>query len=106
MTLDTISALVNLGSAGAVIYVVILFLKFSEKQTKQSQEFFTALNANNKDDIAEMRTTADHLVKSLDGLLAMYSQHDTRAQNIAVAIEAIKADLAKLSKPARGSKTS
>jgi len=101
------------GYLGALIFLVVSFGAFllkreassqayNEKRDKEWRDFFTSISAGNQTDIADMRATAEHLVKSLDALAAMSTQHDTRAQAIQQAIEAIKVDLAKLAKQPRG----
>ncbi len=101
------------GYLGALIFLVVSFGAFllkreanaqayNEKRDKEWRDFFTSISAGNQTDINDMRQTADHLVKALDGLMAIYSQHDTRAQTIQQAIEAIKVDIGKLARPPRG----
>ena len=103
------------GYLGALVFLVVSFGAFllkretasqayNEKRDKEWRDFFTSISAGNQTDIADMRATAEHLVKSLDGLMAMYSTHDTRAQTILTAIEAIKADVSKLARPPRATK--
>ena len=96
MTAEIISALVNMGSAGAVIAVVILFQRSQEKRDREWRDFFTALNSGNAADIADMRNVSKNIVDNLERLLDMYGQHDTRAASVISAIESIKADMAKL----------
>lgn len=73
-------AIVNMGSAGAVIVTVVYFLRAMEKrddkftatlqeQAKQWQAFFTAINADGKEDIRTLAETMSRMVASLD-------QHD------------------------------
>jgi hypothetical protein len=76
------------------------FLSSLKEQADQWRSFFSALSTGNTADIDAMRATADHLIKTLDQLLSLYSQHDSRAQNIQAAIEVIRADMAKLAKAA------
>ena len=106
MNLDW-GAIVNMGSAGAVIAVVVIMLRAQEKrdaaflttlkeQAAEWRAFFTAIASTSQTDIDAMRTTADHLVKTLDNLLSVYSQHDSRAVAIQQAIGLIRTDMAKL----------
>jgi len=75
--------------------------EYNEHRDKEWKDFFVLVSAGNQADISDMRDTASRLVKALDTLMGMYSQHDTRAQNIQVTIEAIKADISKLARPPR-----
>jgi hypothetical protein len=75
MTPEAINALVNMGSAGAVIAVVIIFLKSIEKRDTQWRDFFTALNSASKEDICELAETMSKMVKAL-------TEHDVQAKAI------------------------
>jgi len=66
MTPETIAALVNMGSAGAVILVVILFLKNNKERDQQWRDFFTVLNSTNKDDILALADAMQKMTASLD----------------------------------------
>lgn len=96
ITPETLNALVNMGSAGAVIVVVVIFLRSIRERDAEWRSFFTALSSNSQTDIDQMRVTAERIIKSLDLLLSMYSQHDTRAATIQAAIDGIKQDMVKL----------
>jgi hypothetical protein len=93
MTPETISALVNLGSAGAVIAVVWKFLEFiTKRDEKKSAEdatrdaewrtFFTALNSTNKDDVCKLAETMERIAKALDA-------HDEQAKRIGHVVDQI-----------------
>lgn len=88
MTPDTLSSLVNLGSAGAVIIVVIIFLKSIRERDAEWRDFFTTLNTTNKEDICKLAETMDRMVKALD-------EHDRRTDEIKVTIDAINRSLTK-----------
>ena len=106
MTAETISALVNLGSAGAVIAVVIIFLGNIKERDKEWRDFFTALAGGNQQDIQDMRQTATRLTNLLEDLLKNYNSHDTQAKAIAAAVAEIRLELARINpRPAtRGKK--
>lgn len=93
MTPDVISSLVNLGSAGAVIIVVIIFLNSMKERDNQWRDFFTDISSSNRKDVDAMRETANHMLTALNSLLSMYSQHDARATTIQATIDAIKHDV-------------
>lgn len=82
----TINALVNMGSAGAVIAVVLIFLKSIRERDAEWRSFFTTLNTNNKDDVQALAATMERMVKALDA-------HDEQAKGIARAIDGIGADV-------------
>lgn len=82
----TINALVNMGSAGAVILVVVIFLRSNkERETayrleqvardKEWRSFFTTLNSNNKTEVLQLAQTMAAMVKALD-------EHDDQAKTI------------------------
>lgn len=96
MTPDIISALVNLGSAGAVIIVVMLFQKSNKERDAEWRSFFTAINEGNKADITDMRQVAERITKSLDNLCMQYLNHDTQAKEIRQIIQDMRAELARL----------
>jgi hypothetical protein len=76
MTPETFTSLVNLGSAGAVIAVVIIFLRSIKERDAEWRNFFTELNKNNKDDVCQLAETMERMVNSLDA-------HDRQAKMIA-----------------------
>lgn len=83
MTPEAINALVNMGSAGAVIAVVIIFLRSNEKRDAQWRDFFTSLNADSKDDLCKLAETMARMVHSLD-------EHDRQAKAIKDAVSRIE----------------
>jgi len=80
MSPDVITSLVNLGSAGAVIIVVIIFLKSIKERDAEWRGFFTTLSADNKDDITDMHQVSDRIVKALDNLVLSCANHDLQAK--------------------------
>lgn len=76
------NALVNMGSAGAVIAVVIIFLRSNKERDAEWRSFFTSLNAANKDDLCQLAETMERMVKSLDA-------HDAQAKAIKAAVDRI-----------------
>jgi hypothetical protein len=76
MTPDTIASLINLGSAGVVIIVVIIFLNFITKRDEEWRSFFTLLNANSKDDMRAFANTMDRLVTRVDSIGTELDNHD------------------------------
>ena len=80
MTPETISALVNMGSAGAVIAVVIIFLKEMGKRDRQWQDFFTELNKNNRCEIQELAQTMKEVVDGVHEITSMIVKHDEKVE--------------------------
>lgn len=70
MTAEQITAVINLGAAGAVIIVVVYFLKFIKERDKDWQEFFKALLANKE-------TPMQELAEAVHALLSEFRDHDT-----------------------------
>lgn len=96
MSPETIAALVNLGSAGAVIIVVAIFLRSIKERDQEWRDFFTALSGGNQKDIDDMRATAARLTQVLEDLLKSYNSHDTQAKAIAAAVAEIRVEMARL----------
>lgn len=69
MTAEQITAIINLGAAGAVIIVVVYFLRFIEKRDKDWQAFFQALLQNKDAPITEIS-------EALQILLGEFRAHD------------------------------
>lgn len=80
MTPETISALVNMGSAGAVIAVVVIFLKEMGKRDKQWQDFFTELNVSNRCEIQELAETMKEVVSGVHDITQMIVKHDEKVE--------------------------
>lgn len=83
----TIGALVNMGSAGAVILVVIIFLRTNsardsaylasmEKRDEAFRQWFAIVNKNNADDICKIVDSMEKLSMLLDKLSARLDTHD------------------------------
>lgn len=80
MTPEIITSLVNLGSAGAVIIVVVVFLAEIDKRDKQWQDFFTKINQNNADDIKGLGDALKEVSKSTSNIAQMLTDHDRRVE--------------------------
>ncbi len=87
MTPETIAALLNLGSAGAVIIVVLAFLRSNEKRDQEWRDFFTALNEGSKNDLTEIINATKKLIESVDCLNDKLTNHDA---NVAARVRAIQ----------------
>jgi hypothetical protein len=82
MTPDAIASLVNFGSAGAVIIVVVIFLRSMKERDALWREFFTDLNSTNKNDVCKLAEAMERMIKALD-------DHDARAKEIKATVDAI-----------------
>jgi hypothetical protein len=70
MTPEQITALINLGAAGAVIVVTVYFLRFIEKRDRDWQAFFQALYSD-KD------APMEQISEALQTLLSEFRAHDS-----------------------------
>ena len=80
MNADTIAALINMGSAGAVIGIVIVFLRFIEKRDKEWRDFFTVILQGDKD-------TLDVITSTLKDLSALLHTHDVATREAIAKME-------------------
>ena len=73
MDTATIASLINLGGAGAVIIVVILFLKYLQKRDEEWRAFFVEISRGTA-------TETQRLVVSIDRLAEKLDDHDKAVQ--------------------------
>jgi len=95
MTPEVIMALANLGAAGAVIIVVVLFLRSNKERDAEWRIFFTTISDGNKTDITDMRAVADRITKSLDCLILNCANHDIQAKEVKTVVTEIRNELAR-----------
>jgi hypothetical protein len=69
----TIASLINLGGAGAVIIVVVLFLKYLQKRDEEWRAFFVEISRGTA-------TETQRLVVSIDRLAEKLDDHDKAVQ--------------------------
>jgi len=85
----TIASLINFGSAGAVIIVVVIFLNYIGKRDAEWRDFFTVLNKNNVEDLGKLTKAIDDMSVSVAKLGESLKQHDdhveTRIKEVATA---------------------
>jgi hypothetical protein len=74
---DLITALVNAGSAGAVIVVVILFLRYMEKRDAQWREWMVAVRAGDQQMIDGLKDAIRAMKEELAALRADFQSHTT-----------------------------
>jgi hypothetical protein len=98
MTPDTVASLINLGAAGAVILVVLIFIDYIKKKEQQSiednkqrdkdwRDFFVTIHATDGDAIKGMASAISTLIDSVNCLSDKLNAHDT---NVADRIKAIQ----------------
>ena len=76
MDATTIASLINFGSAGAVIIVVIIFLNYIGKRDAEWRDFFTVLNKSNVEDMSKLTKAIDSMSQSVACLGDKLDQHD------------------------------
>ena len=76
MDAATIANLVNFGSAGAVIIVVIIFLNYIGKRDSEWRDFFTQLNRANMEDMSKLTKAIDCMSLSVSALGNKLDIHD------------------------------
>ena len=77
MTPEALTSLINLGSAGAVIAVVMIFLNFVGKRDQEWRDFFTLLNKANTDDMVKFASLMERISQNIDGLGGELRAHDS-----------------------------
>lgn len=77
-TAATIAQLVNLGSAGAVIIVVIIFLKTIKERDAEWRDFFTALNKATAEDGERRMQLTEKILQMVEAVLRELHDHDAK----------------------------
>lgn len=80
MDASTIASLINFGSAGAVIIVVIIFLNYIGKRDQEWRDFFTVLNKSNVEDMGKLTKAIDNMSQSVAILGVNLKQHDDHVE--------------------------
>ena len=76
----TIASLINFGSAGAVIIVVIIFLNYIGKRDAEWRDFFTVLNKSNVEDLGKLTKAIDDMSLSVGILGERLREHDDHVE--------------------------
>lgn len=87
MTPESWNAILQLGSAGAVIAVVIIFLKANEKRDQEWRDFFTTLNETNKLDMKAMTVATGTLIDLVRQIAKQIDEHDKRVDDRIAAVK-------------------
>ena len=81
MDAASIASLVNFGSAGAVIIVVIIFLNYIGKRDAEWRDFFTVLNKNNVEDLGKLTRAIESMSISVFKLGDSLKEHDDHVES-------------------------
>lgn len=73
---ENISTLVNIGAAGAVIAVVIIFLRFIDKRDTDWRAFFDKIRVIDAENNRKMTDVIDKLVTRIESLEDKFDRHD------------------------------
>lgn len=87
MTPEAWNAILQLGSAGAVIAVVIIFLKSNEKRDQEWRDFFTSLNEDNKADMQTMAVAMNALIELVRQIARQLTEHDQKVDDRVAAVK-------------------
>jgi hypothetical protein len=82
-----ISALVNLGAAGAVIIVVFYFLKHMKEEAKNSRDFFGRIHDSDVNAIDRLTTALNNLTEIVGCLRSEVKDHDEKVEQRIQAVE-------------------
>lgn len=81
MEIDILKILAEWGSAGAVIFVVWLFLKSTKERDQAWKDFFTALNIANTNDMKALTEATRSLIDGVKTLSRDLNIHDQNVNN-------------------------
>jgi len=81
MDAASIASLVNFGSAGAVIIVVIIFLNYIGKRDAEWRDFFTVLNKSNVEDMGKLTKAIDSMSTSVAKIGESLKDHDDHVES-------------------------
>lgn len=76
MTAEQFATLVNAGVGGAVIAVVILFLRFIKERDAEWRSFFTTVRATDNEVNGRLATVIEKLVERVESLEGKFDQHN------------------------------
>ena len=76
MDATIIQTIADLGTAGAVIIVVVYFLNFIKKRDEDWQKFFMNMNQQDNEVLAELKSTMQAVKDELVCLRSDFNAHD------------------------------
>jgi len=77
---EVLNLLLQLGSAGAVIAVVIIFIKAMDKRDVEYRNFFIELNKANASDMKTLTDAMTSLTSSVRDIADKLAEHDKRVE--------------------------
>ncbi len=89
-----VDALINAGAAGAVILVVILFLRFIRERDKNWQEFFTTIRTEDRQQSDKILVVMDRLITRVEALEDKFDHHDTMEMEVLRSLTVLMAKVA------------
>lgn len=92
MDASSLSSLVNLGSAGAVIIVVVIFLKTIKERDAEWRDFFTVLNKANCEDGEKRLELTERILDMVESMLKELHDHDAKVDARIAAASAANVD--------------
>lgn len=110
MSGDMFASLINAGSAGAVIAVVLIFLNFVEKRDRESRAFFESIRVSDAERSKAVVEALNQLTLRVVGLEDKFDRHDAtemeflRGYAVQVAKDRASAAQARKTQPRPGSK--
>jgi|WetSurMetagenome_2_1015567.scaffolds.fasta_scaffold1088400_2 hypothetical protein len=69
-----LAKLVDLGAAGAVIAVVIIFIRSNEKRDREWQEFLNRQRASDRENLAEFKTQTNSRLEQLTTVMTKLTE--------------------------------
>ena len=85
--------LLNAGAAGAVIIVVILFLKFIRERDKDWRDFFSGLRSEDSQATVKLIAVMDRLITRIEHLEDKFDQHNAVEMEVLRNLTALMAKL-------------
>ena len=76
MTGEQLATLVNIGAAGAVISVVVIFLRFIKERDADWRAFFSDIRKSDSEGLERLTLVIDKLVTRVENLDERFERHD------------------------------
>lgn len=96
-----VDALVNAGAAGAVILVVVLFLRFIKERDKNWQEFFVTIRTEDRQQSNKILEVMDRLITRVESLEDKFDRHDATEMEVLRNLTVLMAKVAEKNMPNR-----
>ncbi len=88
MSGETVATLVNLGTGGAVVAVVLIFLKFIKERDHDWRHFFTTIRQADTEANTKLANVIEKLVDKVERLDVKFDQHAAIEMEVLRDIEA------------------